>query len=453
MRSQWLCASMLVAVLTTLSGCERKPAPQPEAAAKVEAAKAQPAAPLEGAKPAADDALLVGEVGSLTGSEAMFGISVRDGAQIAVDEANEAGGVKGKKVLVRLYDNQSKPEEASSAATRLVTLDKVKVIIGEVASSNSLAMAPIAQEAKVPMITPASTNPKVTQIGDYVFRVCFMDSFQGWVMAKFSRETLGHARVAILTDKKSAYSEGLTEVFDKLFKEFGGTIAGIESYSKGDTDFRAQLTNVKKLKVDGLYIPGYYQDIAAIAEQARELGLKVTMMGGDGWDSAKLVELGGSAVEGSYFSTHYSSDDPSPLVQDFIKKYQGRHQRIPDAMAALGYDAMRVAIDAMRRARDLSGPALRDAIAATKDFPGVAGAITLDAGRNSVKPAVVVKVEGGKFKFVRAMPPPPELGGAPAAGATGPAGTGGTAGTASAAADAGAMAPGATGTAVVPSAK
>lgn len=395
----------LLAALATLAvcslGCEKKTdTPKP-----VEPPKPAEVKPVEAAKPADGDVILLGEVGSLTGSEAAFGISTRNGIELALEEVNATGGVKGKKVAVRVYDDQSKPEEAAAAATRLVTQDKVAVILGEVASSNSLAMAPKAQEAKVPMISPSSTNPKVTEVGDYIFRVCFIDPFQGAVMARYAKEKLGYTKVAILTDKKSAYSEGLTEVFKAKFAELGGKIVGIEAYGKGDTDFRAQLTNVKKLKPEGLYVPGYYQDVALIAEQAKELGLKVTMMGGDGWDSEKLFELGGAAVEGSYVSNHYSADDPSPRVQDFIKKYQAKFKATPDSLAALGYDSAMVAIEAMKRAPDLSGPALRDAIAATKDFPGVAGTITLDEKRNPVKPAVVLKVEGGKFKYVDTVAP------------------------------------------------
>jgi branched-chain amino acid transport system substrate-binding protein len=245
----------------------------------------------------------------------------------------------------------------------------------------------------------------VTEVGDYIFRVCFIDPFQGYVMAKYAHEELKFKKVAILTDKKSAYSEGLTEVFSRKFAEMGGKIAGIEAYAKGDTDFRAQLTNIKKLKAEGLYVPGYYQDVAIIAEQAKELGIKVTMMGGDGWDSEKLFELGGSAVDGSYVSNHYSADDPTPRVQDFIKRYQAKFGAVPDSLAALGYDAARVVIDAMTRAPDLSGPALREAIAKTKDVPGVAGAITLDEKRNPVKPAVVLTIEGGKFKYKATVAP------------------------------------------------
>ncbi len=396
MRSSFFAAFAAVALL---SGCEKKTTEtsKPVEPKVVEAVKV--AAPTEG------DTLLLGEVGSLTGSEAAFGISTRNGIELALEEANAAGGVKGKKIAVRVYDDQSKPEEAASATTRLITQDHVIVILGEVASSNSLAMAPKAQEAQVPMISPSSTNPKVTEVGNYIFRVCFIDPFQGFVMARYAHDTLKFRRVAILTDKKSAYSEGLTDVFKKKFTEMGGTIIAVEAYANGDTDFRAQLTNVKKLKPDGVYVPGYYQSVAVIAEQARELGLTAPLMGGDGWDSDKLFELGGAAVEGSYVSNHYSADDPSPRVQDFIKKYKAKFGGVPDSLAALGYDSARVAIDAIKRAPDTSGPALRAAIAETKDFPGVAGTITLDEKRNPVKPAVVLKVEGGKFKYVDTVSP------------------------------------------------
>jgi branched-chain amino acid transport system substrate-binding protein len=392
---------VLLACVAVLSlGCEKKSTDPKPGDVKQPVVEVKPPE----AKPV-DDVLLLGEVGSLTGSEAAFGISTRDGIAMAIDEANEAGGVKGKKLAVRVYDDQSKPEEAASAITRLITQDKVLVVLGEVASSNSLAMAPKAQDAKVPMISPSSTNPKVTEVGDYIFRVCFIDPFQGYVMAKYAHDELKFKDVAILTDKKSAYSEGLTEVFQRKFAEMGGKVVGVESYAKGDTDFRAQLTNIKKRKPQGLYVPGYYQDVAVIAEQAKELGLKVTMMGGDGWDSAKLFELGGSAVDGSYVSNHYSADDPSPRVQEFIKKYQARYKTTPDSLAALGYDAARVAIEAMKRATELTGPAIREQIAATKDFPGVAGTITLDEKRNPVKPAVVLKVEAGAFKYVATVAP------------------------------------------------
>jgi len=393
--------AVLAAAALFAAGCEKKT--QPPGGPDQGTAQKQPGAAAQA--PADENTLLIGEVGSLSGAEATFGISTQNGIALAVDEANAAGGVNGKKIAVRVYDSQSKPEEAGNAALRLITQDHVKLILGEVASSNSLAMAPKAQEAKVPMITPSSTNPSVTQVGDYIFRVCFIDPFQGYVMAKFARENLKVTRAAVLSDTKSAYSMGLSEVFTAKFAELGGKIVGTESYQKGDTDFRAQLTALKKQKPEAIYAPGYYSDVGIIARQAKELGINVPLMGGDGWDSEKLFELGGSAVQGNYFSNHYSPEDPSPRTQKFIADYKARFGGVPDSLAALGYDAARVAVEAMRRAKDLSGPSLRDAIAQTKDFPGVTGTITLDENRNAVKPAVVLEVGDGKYKYVTTITP------------------------------------------------
>jgi branched-chain amino acid transport system substrate-binding protein len=400
-------APMLLAALAVLAAaCEKKtqPAPAGEGGAQT-AQQGQPVAPPGGAVPAGSDVILLGQVGALTGGQATFGISTRNGIEMAIKEANAKGGVKGKKLAIRVYDNQSKPEEAAQATTRLITQDKVVLILGDVASSNSLAMAEKAQAAGVPMITPSSTNTTVTQKGDYIFRVCFIDPFQGFVMAKFARDELKLSKVAVLQDNKSAYSIDLSDVFTRKFTEMGGKVATTESYSQGDTDYRAQLTAIRKTQPDGIYVPGYYSEVGVIARQAREVGLKVPLMGGDGWDSEKLFELGGSAIQGSYFSNHYSPDNPDPRVQGFIKEYKAAYGAVPDALAALGYDAARVAIASLERAKDLTGPSVRDAIAQTKDFPGVAGTITLDDKRNAVKSAVVLKVGDGKTQYVTTINP------------------------------------------------
>jgi branched-chain amino acid transport system substrate-binding protein len=390
---------LLAALAVLAAACEKKgpPAPAPPPSG---AAAATPSAP-----PSSGDTLLLGEVGSLTGSEATFGISTHNGVALAIQEVNATGGVKGKKVEVRVYDSQGRPEEAAQATVRLITQDKVLLILGEVASSNSLAMAEKAQEAGVPMISPSSTHPSVTRRGDYIFRVCFIDPFQGFVMAKFTREHLKLGRVAVLQDNKNTYSVGLTDVFSRKFSEMGGSIVANESYSKGDTDFRAQLTAIKRAKPEALYVPGYYTDVGIIARQARELGLSMPLLGGDGWESDKLFELGGDALEGSYFSNHYAADNPDPVLKAFIAKYQAVYGSVPDSAAALGYDAALLALDAMRRAPDLSGASIRDALAATRDFPGVAGVINLDANRDAVKQAVVLQVKGGQTRFVTTVKP------------------------------------------------
>jgi len=389
---------LVFATLTLLSAaCEKKAAPTPPAPAPTPAASGGPAT---------DSApILIGQVGSLTGSEATFGISARNGIAMAVKEANAAGGVKGRPLAVRVYDSQGRPEEAAQAATRLITQDKVVVLLGEAASSNSLAMAEKAQAAGVPMITPTSTNPAVTRKGDYIFRVCFIDPFQGGVMAKFARDTLQFERVAVLQDNKSAFSVGLSDEFRRAFTERGGQILATESYSKGDTDFRAQLTTFKKMKPQALFVPGYYTDVGIIARQARELGLTVPLLGGDGWESDRLFELSGGALEGGYYVNHYSLDNPDPRTQDFITRYKSVHGEAPDSVAALAYDAARLAIDAMKRAPDLSGAAVRDALVATRDFPGVGGTINLDENRDAVKEAVILRVEGDKRRFVTTVKP------------------------------------------------
>ncbi|AKJ07762.1 branched-chain amino acid transport system substrate-binding protein [Archangium gephyra] len=397
-------APMILAAFALFAGaCEKKTQPAPADKGGQGGQVAQPAA--GGATPAASDTIVLGEVGSLTGAQATFGVSTRNGVDLAIKEANAAGGVKGKKLKVIVYDDQGKPEEAAQAVTRLITQDKVVLILGEVASSNSLAMAEKAQAAGVPMITPSSTNPSVTEKGEYIFRVCFIDPFQGFVMAKFAREHLKADRVAILQDNKSAYSIGLTDVFTQKFAEMGGKIVTTQSYSQGDTNFRAQLTAIKKEKPQAIYVPGYYNDVGIIARQAREMGVTVPLMGGDGWDSEKLYELAGNALDGSYFSNHYSPSNPDPKVQKFISDYKAAYGGVPDALAALGYDAAKVAIAALERAQDTSGPAVRDAIAQTKDFPGVAGNITLDQNRNAVKSAAILKIGNGKTEFVTTINP------------------------------------------------
>ncbi|MGZ5957262.1 MAG: ABC transporter substrate-binding protein [Myxococcaceae bacterium] len=400
--------SALAAVLTScalaLIGCEKKvTAPPPPPGPASGGTASAPAG--GGSDGVSGDTILIGEVGSLTGSEATFGISTRNAIELALREVNAAGGVKGKRVDVRVYDDQSKPEEAANAATRLINQDQVLLILGEVASTNSIAMANKAQPAHVPMISNASTNPKVTEIGNYIFRVCFIDPFQGYVMAKFAHDNLKFTKVAILRDLASDYSQGLADVFKRKFTEMGGKIVGEETYSKGSTDFRSQLTAIKRLQPQGIYVPGYYTDIGVIARQARELGITAKLMGGDGWDSEKLFELGGAAVEGNFFSNHYSPDDPNPRIQKFIADYKAAFGGVPDALAALGYDAAMVAVDAMKRATTLDRTSVRDAIAATKNFPGVTGTITLDEHRNASKPAVVLEVGKGKTKYVATIAP------------------------------------------------
>lgn len=360
---------------------------------------------------AGGDTILVGEYGSLTGSEATFGQSTHNGVLLAIKEVNGAGGIadgkfKGKKLTVKVYDDQGKPQEAGTAVTRLITDDKVVAIIGEVASSLSIAGGRVAQQYKVPMITPSSTNPQVTAIGDMVFRVCFLDPFQGWVEAKFATDNLKAKNAALFFDQSQAYSKGLKDYFKKAFVDMGGTIVSEQAFSGGDQDFSAQLTTMRDLKPDVIVIPGYYTDVANIAVQARKLGITAPFLGGDGWDSSQLYAIGGAAIDGSYYSNHYAPTEERPEVQNFVKKYQAEYGGIPDGLAALGYDATLLLADAIKRAEALDGPALAKSIAATKDFHGVTGVFSIDEHRDAKKSAVVVQAKDGKPLFVTSISPP-----------------------------------------------
>jgi branched-chain amino acid transport system substrate-binding protein len=349
--------------------------------------------------------ILIGEYGSLTGTTATFGLSTKNGVDLAIEQINAAGGVLGKQIRVIVEDDQGKPEEAQTVVTKLINSDKVVVVIGEVASSRTLAAAPVAQQAKIPMVTPSSTNPKVTQIGDYIFRTCFIDPFQGLVMAKFATITLKVKNVAILRDIKNDYSVGLADVFVENFQKLGGKIVADQSYSEGDTDFSAQLTAMKDTKPEAIFVPGYYTEVGLIARQARKLGISVPLLGGDGWDSPRLYEIGGEALNGSYFSNHTSVDDPAPAIQKFVSQYKAKYGEIPDSLGANAYDTARIVVDAIKRAGSTDPAKLRDALAQVKDFPGIAGPISIDANRNALKPAVILKVNGGKLDFVeRVMP-------------------------------------------------
>ena len=348
--------------------------------------------------------IVVGEVAALTGGTATFGQSSHNGVKMAVDEINAAGGVLGKKIKLVTEDDQSKQGEAGTVAKKLVSREKIVAMLGEVASGRSLEMAPVCQKAGVPMITHASTNPKVTETGDYIFRICFIDPFQGTVMAKFALSR-GWKKVAVMTDVKQDYSVGLSDFFKQYFTKNGGAIVSEQSYSSGDKDFKAQLTAIKGSAPDAIFVSGYYNEAGLIAVQEKELGLNAPLMGGDGWDSPSLVQVAGKAMEGNFFSNHFSAEDKSPVIQDFVKKYQGIYKNTPDAMAALGYDSAKVLAAALTKAGNTDGKAVRDAIAQTKDFQGVTGKITLDEKRNATKPAVILTIKDGKFVYVETLAP------------------------------------------------
>jgi branched-chain amino acid transport system substrate-binding protein len=348
--------------------------------------------------PGGGDKVRIGVFMSLTGDTANFGISSTNGIKMAADEVNSAGGINGKQVELLVQDDRSDASEAATIVTKFVTQDQVHAILGEVASSRSIAAAPIAQNAKIPMLTPSSTNPEVTKKGDFIFRSCFIDPVQGAAIAQFAAKTLGAKRAALMVDRKQDYSTGLEKVIREVFTKLGGQIVVTQSYQSADQDFNAQITDIKGANPEIIFLPGYYGDVGLFAKQARDKGVTIPILGGDGWDSPSLYQIGGAALTGCYFSNHYSPDDADPLVQKFVTDYKARYGTVPDALAATAYDAARIMFDAIKRANSLDGTAIRNALAATKEFPGVTGKVTFNENRDAVKPIVMIKIEeGGKF--------------------------------------------------------
>lgn len=385
--SQALFSALLCTALVGLSGCKKDPGGS------------------------GDNVIRIGEFASLTGKEATFGISSHEGTVLAIEELNAAGGVLGKKLELLTEDDLSKAGESATVVNKLIARDHVVAILGEVASSRSLEAAPICQQNQIPMISPSSTNPKVTETGNYIFRVCFIDPFQGTVMANFAAKTLKAKKVAIFTDVKSDYSKGLAKYFKEGYAKSGGQIVAELDFNGGDKDFKAQLTAIKSANPEAVFVPGYYTDAALICIQAKQLGLNIPFFGGDGWESDQLVKIGKDAVEGHYFSTHYAPDVATEKSKQFVAAYQKRWKnsngtpKLPDAMAALGYDSAMILADAMKRARSTEGPKVRDALATTKDFDGVTGRTTINAQRDATKSAVILQVKNGSFHFVETVNP------------------------------------------------
>jgi branched-chain amino acid transport system substrate-binding protein len=347
----------------------------------------------------------IGEVDPLTGGIAQFGISCHQGYLLAIEEVNQAGGILGQKIELITEDDQSKPGECATVVRKLIGEDKVVGVLGDATSSATLEGAPIAQSSKVPMITPTATNPKITEVGDYIFRVCFLDEFQGRVLARFAREKLNAKTAAILTDVKQDYSVDLTKFFREEFTKNGGSITREQSYSTGDTDFRAQLTTLRAAKSDVVYVPGYYQEVALIVKQARQVGLTMPFIGCDGWANQSLLTIGGKALDGCYLTNHFSPDDPAPAVQKFVEKYKSKYGSVPDTFAALGYDAARILMDAIKRAGSADPSAIREVLAKTSGFEGCTGTIGFDANRNATKAALVLTIKDGKFQVAQKVEP------------------------------------------------
>ena len=357
------------------------------------------------------DVIKIGHFASLQGDIATFGQQMDKGVALAVEEINANGGVLGKQSDLLTEDTRSTAQDAGLAAEKLISKDEVSVLLGEVASSLSLAAAPIADREKVPMITPASTNPKVTvdeqgNVRPYVFRICFTDDFQGKVIAKFVRENLGLQKVAIMTDNANDYSVGLAKSFRETFTSMGGEVVAEQAFEAKQVDFKSQLTAIRDANPEAIIVPAYYTEVSLIAEQARALGITVPLIGGDGWDSPELTKGNAkAALEGCFFSNHYAVEDTTAHVKAFTENYQKKYGELPGAMSALGYDAMKIVAHIIAKAGTTEAEALTKELENLKDFQGVTGNISINAQHNADKSAVIIQIKDGKFTYYTTIAP------------------------------------------------
>jgi branched-chain amino acid transport system substrate-binding protein len=353
----------------------------------------------------AESQIKVGAVSCLTGALSTFGVSSIQGAKLAIEKINAEGGVLGQQVELIVEDNQSKAGESATIARKLIGQDKVALILGDLTSSSTMEIAPLAQEAKAPLLTPSATNVAITKIGDYIFRSCFIDPFTGKVMARFALDHFKAKRAVILTDVKQDYSVGLTDAIKEYFEANGGQTLKEISFSSGDTDFRAQLANIRMLRPEVIFLPSYYAEAALILRQSKQLGIVTPFIGGEGWDSPSLVKVAGESANGSFYVNHFSATNSAPVVQKFVHDYQAKYGTAPDALAALWYDGASIVCDAIQRAGSTEGPKIRDALAETKGFKGVTGEISMDESRNASKPAVILTIENGEVKMLEQVMP------------------------------------------------
>ena len=350
-------------------------------------------------------AIKIGEFVPLSGPQAAQGTASHNGTVLAIEHANVNGGVIGKQIALVTENDRAKAGEAAGVVRKLILREGVIALLGEIASSRTIEAAPIAQRHQIPMVSPAATNPSVTKVGNHIFRACFVDPFQGVAMAKFTLHSLKKSRAAVLVDVRQDYSISLARHYREHLITAGGTVVVEEGYRSGDRNFLPQLTSIKASDPEVIFVPGYHEEVALIARQARELGISVPLLGGDAWDSPSLIKVGRRAMENSYFSTHFSTEDPNPLVQEFVRAYTTRFGKEPDSSAALGFDAARVLLDAIRRAGSAEPVKVRDALAATAGFDGVTGMISMDRAGNAVKPAVVLMIRDGRFRYAETVAP------------------------------------------------
>ncbi|AZV63397.1 ABC transporter substrate-binding protein [Peribacillus frigoritolerans] len=350
-----------------------------------------------------DDTIKIGANLELSGGTASFGQSAADGLKLAIDEINKEG-IDGKKLEIVKVDNKSDAAEATSGSIKLVSQDKVVAVVGSATSTNTLAQVQVAQDNKVPLLTPTATNPDITnkagKLNDYVFRTCFIDPFQGTVAANFASDEIGAKTAAIYVDSASDYSKGLAAAFKEAFTAKGGKIVAEEAYVTKDTDFRSTLTRIKSAKPEFVFLPGYYEEVGLILKQAREDGMDLPFMGGDGWDSPKVVEIAGADdLKNTYITNHYSPEDEDAKIQDFVAAFEKEYDKTPDAFAALGYDTGYYLADAIKRSGDASPEKIRQALEDVKDLQLVSGTLNLDENHDPIKSATILEYVDGKQTF------------------------------------------------------
>lgn len=349
--------------------------------------------------------ILLGSYSSNTGATAAFGVFQKRGIEMAVEEINAKGGINGKKIKHINYDNKSEADETLAVVNRLISQDNVLAIVGEATSGRSKIGAQVAQQHKVVMLSSSATNPDVTKVGNFIFRACFIDPFQGFVMSKFATENLKAKTAAIMRDVKNDYSVGLSDVFATEFKKMGGTILTDISYQEGDVDFKSQLTSIKGKNPDVIFIPGYYNEVALVAKQHKELGMKAPLLGGDGWSSPDLFKIAKEAINGHYFSNHYTTESKDPKTVEFVTNFRKKFNEDADVMAALAYDATYMMAEAMTKANPLNRENIREELAKIKDFHGATGKMSMNENRDALKSAVVVQVQGAEYKFITSVNP------------------------------------------------
>lgn len=349
----------------------------------------------------------VGAFLSLSGADSTFGTDTRDGIELAVEQVNAEGGVKGKKVRVTYEDDKSTTQEASLKVRQLIDRDKVVAVLGEVASSRTIAGGLVANTSHVPLITPSSTAEEVTQGREWVFRVCFTDGPQGKAAATYARNELKKGRAAVFFAAQDTYSSGLAKSFRDEFKSLGGEIVADKGYQKGETNFTTYLNELKAANPDIVFVPNYYNEMVQIARQAKQVGLSGDMfLGGDGWDSSNLLEGAGAELEGAHFTNHYAPDVPWPNAKKFLEAFRAKYKHDPSSLAAQGYDAAGLLFDAMKRAPEITPEAIRAALADTKDFQAATGTLSMDQNRNAKKPIVVVQIKDKKFTYATQIASP-----------------------------------------------